>query len=350
MVKRNLYVLTLEPIETRYTKQWYMFWKSEFKKFFNVIYVDGYSTDVDITDVILDGKFLDINMTNVWKAEQIKKVGLLFSKKQIKDSDIFIFMDAWNFGVTAIKYMIQLNNMKCKMYGYWHAGTYDPADFTAQAGLGSWASHDEVAWLLALDGNFVATQFHKDLILKSYNYSNIEKKIYVVGFPLDWKKYIANSLTEKKNIKNKENIVVFPHRLDTEKHPEVFDKISLQFRNYKFIKTLEVTKTKTDYYNLLAKSKIVFSASKQETFGIGTVEAMMLGCIPIVPNELSYKEMYDDMFKYENGCGARSKMEYAMNHYGQNNHMMNVLKENQEKIQKQSMKAIPKMAIHMLRK
>jgi len=344
---RNLYVLTLEPIEQRYTKQWYHYWKKEFNKMFNVIYIDG----PKFSDKIEKGKFLDINKTNIWKAEQIKDVAERFSFNLIKDNDIFLFMDAWHPGVTAIKYMIQLNGMHCKMYGYWHAGTYDPADFIAQKGLGNWASYDEIAWLKALDGSFVATEFHKRLILKSYSKVIKSNKIHVVGFPMDWLAEIEKEIDIFPSRENKENIIVFPHRIDKEKSPEIFDKIAKYFPKYQFIKTMEVTKNKKQYYNLLCKAKIIFSASKQETFGIGTVEAMLLDCIPVVPNTLSYKELYDDRFKYTSLISARRRIESIMRKYsrwGKHSDIFKVLEENKSKIVKQSLDAIPKMARIML--
>jgi glycosyltransferase involved in cell wall biosynthesis len=343
---KNLYVLTLEPIEKRYTKQWYSFWKKEFSKSFKVIYIDG----PKFSDIIDKGKFLDINKTNIWKAEQIKTVATLFSNGKIKTDDVFLFMDAWHPGVTAIKYMIQLNKMNCKVFGYWHAGTYDPADFTAQSGLGEWAQYDEVAWFRALDGSFVATQFHKKLIMESYkNYVN-SKKIHVVGFPMDWLAAIEKEISIPSR-EEKENIIVFPHRIDKEKSPEVFDKLASEFPEYTFIKTMEVTKNKKEYYKLLSRAKIVFSASSQETFGIGTVEALMLDVIPVVPNTLSYKELYDGAFKYTSYRGAKQKIKCIMQRckkYSKNKDVFKILDENKHKLIKQSLDAIPKMSKIML--
>jgi len=349
-MKDKLYVITLEPIEKRYTKQWYKFWKEEFSKYYQVFYIDGYPEGVKFSDKIESGRFLDINMTNVWKAEQVKKAALLFNKKKIKEGDTFIFMDAWHFGITAIRYMAQLAGIKIKMFGYWHAGTYDHADFVAQAGLGWWAAHNELAWFKALDGNFVATQFHKQLILETFQDCNIKQRVHVVGFPLDWKKYIFNELGKGWRLPAKENLVVFPHRLDKEKCPQVFDSIAKVLPQYVFTKTLDVTKSKKEYYQLLAKSKVVFSASKQETFGIGTVEAMMLGAIPIVPNTLSYVELYDDQFKYSDINTARRKIQYVMNHYKDSKRLMVKLRNNKAKIQRLSTEAIPNMVQIMRRK
>ena len=50
--------------------------------------------------------------------------------------------------------------------------------------------------------------------------------------------------------------------------------------------------TKDEYHTLLGEAKIVFSANLQETLGISMYEGALVGAIPMVPNRLSYSEMY----------------------------------------------------------
>jgi hypothetical protein len=44
---------------------------------------------------------------------------------------------------------------------------------------------------------------------------------------------------------------------------------------------------------------MVFSANLQETLGISCYEGAVVDAVPMVPDRLSYSEMYTDMFKYE---------------------------------------------------
>lgn len=335
-MKKTLYILTLEPIEKRYTKQWYKYFKKEFSKYFNVKYIDG----TIFSDEIKVGRFLDVNQTNIWKAEQVIRMGELFQDNKIKNGNKFLFMDGWHFGITALDYMAKLNNIKIDIYSYWHAGSWDKWDFITQAGLGETVRGTELSWLTTCKRNFVATKFHKDLILNMFGMEHY-RRINVVGFPMDWKKEVGNRVTEK------EDIVVFPHRVDKEKSPEVFDRVAKHFPNYKFIKTIQVTKNKQEYYDLLSKAKIVFSASKQETFGIGTVEAMMLDCIPVVPVGLAYDELYNTMFQYNGIRSAVNKISWFMKYYN-DYRIQNYLKRNKIKINNQSKKSIKRMAMVMM--
>ncbi len=47
------------------------------------------------------------------------------------------------------------------------------------------------------------------------------------------------------------------------------------------------------YHRLLAASDVVVSTADHETFGIAAVEAMAAGCVPLLPNRLSYPEIVD---------------------------------------------------------
>jgi hypothetical protein len=56
--------------------------------------------------------------------------------------------------------------------------------------------------------------------------------------------------------------------------------------------------TKNEYHNLLGEAKMVFSANLQETLGISCYEGAVVDAIPMVPDRLSYTEMYYEGFKY----------------------------------------------------
>lgn len=49
---------------------------------------------------------------------------------------------------------------------------------------------------------------------------------------------------------------------------------------------------------MMKEAMVIFSTNKHENLGVGTFEAMMLGVYPMLPNKLSYKEMYTADYKY----------------------------------------------------
>jgi hypothetical protein len=67
---------------------------------------------------------------------------------------------------------------------------------------------------------------------------------------------------------------------------------------YEFVVCQDQQLTKNEYHNLLGEAKIVFSANLQETLGISCYEGAVVDAIPMVPDRLSYSEMYYEGFKY----------------------------------------------------
>ena len=91
---------------------------------------------------------------------------------------------------------------------------------------------------------------------------------------------------------------MFPHRVAPEKQPEIFKDLAKELPEYEFIICQEHNFTKDEYHSLLERSKMVFSANLQETLGISCYEGALSGAIPMVPDRLSYTEMYSEDFKY----------------------------------------------------
>ena len=294
-----LYVIPIEPLEERYSEQWLRWTKAYLKKTclrkdYRIINPPAYKS-------ISRGAFLDVVNTNVYKNAQLKIILGMFQKNQVKDGDIFWFHDMWFPGLEMLAYIRDALGLKIKIYGMLHAGTYDPHDFLAKKGMRKWGKYQESAWFNIVDGIFVATNFHKKLIKK--NSTGISaKKIHVTGFPM----YAEEFAIPQNAYDERDKIIVFPHRLDKEKQPDLFDEFKQEMlekylwsREYEFIKTKDVCHTKEEYYALLRRAEYAVSFALQETWGIATQEAVLCGCIPVVPNRLSYSEMYSDVFKYD---------------------------------------------------
>lgn len=292
----TIYIVNIEPLDNRYTKQWFtwipILCEKHLHEKYNIINISG---DINYYKKPQQGAFFDFAATCNYKAQQAQKISQLFKDKKIKDNDIFFFTDAWNQTIHTVKYISELNNIKIKIAGIWHAGAYDPTDILGTKIVNrTWVYNLERSYYDAIDINFFGTKQHLNKFIKNLNLPN--KKCFVVGYPLEYISKLQNN-----NIKK--DIVVFPHRLNFDKAPWIFDELEKEVHkthpNISFIKTQEHNLNKKQYYDLLKKSKVIFSANKHENLGIGTFEAMSAGCLPIVPDKLSYVEMYDNIFRYE---------------------------------------------------
>lgn len=293
-----IYLVDLEPVETRYTAQWKDHVPSLIKGNNSVTIISGRK---DIPSATTPGAFLNFGGTNIYKANQIERMGELFCSGAVEHGDHFLFTDAWHPGIINLKYMSELLGIPVKIHALWHAGSYDPQDFLGRlVGNKPWVRHAEKSFFHAIDYNYFATDFHIDMFLK--NLFNAEggtptafvNKIVRSGWPME---YMAMTLQQFKHV-SKKNMILFPHRIAPEKQVEIFRDLAQQMPEYEFVVCQDQQLTKDQYHTLLAQSKIVFSCSLQETLGIGCYEGALLDAIPLVPDRLSYSEMYDSEFKY----------------------------------------------------
>ena len=289
----KVYLVELEPVETRYTAQW----KEHLpKQMINAgLDVEVITGPADAPQDTTPGAFLNFSGTNYWKSEQLKTISQMFADGTVQDGDYFLYTDAWNPTVLQLKYMSELLGVDIKIGGMWHAGSYDPADFLGRLiGDAPWCRLAEESMYNVFDHNFFATQFHIDMFLESF--PNVDQsKIYRVGWPME---YMEPLLREYDIPANKMDIVLFPHRVAPEKQVDIFKDLGKEFTDVEFIVAQEQDLTKDEYHTMLSRSKIVFSANQQETLGISCFEGAVVGATPMVPDRLSYIEMYDEVFKY----------------------------------------------------
>ena len=310
-MKQRIFYIPIEPLEERYSAAWYHWFPEKFKLAgYEVFIIDG----LGLTDEIKTGEFLDINSTLSYKATQLEKIGRLFYFKEVKPNDIFFIADLEFWGIESIKYLSVLNKIPVKIYGFLHAGSYDPEDFMRPCK--KFAQWFESGWLSICDKVFVGSEYHKDLIFKNFFLSaESAEKIIVTGNPWDTKE--ALELVGKYEKKNQ---IIHSNLPDWRKRPNIFlnlvpiikeqrpdvnivlttsrnqwgkgwlreSALALANKNY-----LEIKEglSKKEYYKILAESKVMFSATEQETFGYCIVEAMTFNTNPIVPNRLSCPEI-----------------------------------------------------------
>lgn len=294
----TIFIVDLEAVETRYTGQW----KSHVpallrKEGHNVQIISGRE---DIPSATTPGAFLNFGGTNIYKANQVEAMGELFCSGSVKPGDHFLFTDAWHPGIINLKYMSELLNIPVKIHALWHAGSYDPQDFLGRLiGDAPWVRNAEKSFFHAIDHNYFATDFHIDMFNKNLfdetqDTTRPDKKFVRSGWPME---YMTDTLSKYKGMK-KRDLILFPHRIAPEKQVEIFRDLKEHLPQYEFVICQEQQLTKHEYHNILGEAKIVFSANLQETLGISCYEGALVDAIPMVPDRLSYKEMYFDTFKY----------------------------------------------------
>ena len=323
MPANRIYIVPIEPIDQRYTQQWYdnipVMLKNRVQETggnYQIVTVDGEDFSPEQRT---PGAFLDFGATNVYKATQATEISKLFSNGIVKPGDKFLITDAWNFVITPIRYMSDLLEIPVEIHSIWHAGAYDPSDILGYKMNKPWPWDAERSWFHSSDYNYFASNSHRDMFLENLNIpEEYHHKAIRSGQPHE---LIVQSL-EQYQTTTKQEIVMWPHRYNEDKQPKIAEDLALDFN---FCITQKQNLKKTDYYAQMGKSMAIFSCALHENLGISVMEAVLTGAIPIVPDRCSYSEMYLPEFKYP------SEWTSDIESYRQNRH--NVVEFIQDRLQ-----------------
>ncbi len=239
-----------------------------------------------------DGHFLDPEGTFVWKFTQLARTVEYIRKTKPQEQLVVFLHDAWFPGVECLEYIRVMKERELRVYGFWHSGAYDTTDLLGRTSLHRSMAGSERTWGNCFNGHFVATEYSK---LKLATTAPLDR-VYVIGEPVQ-----VGGVPYK--FEFKERTVVWPHRLSLDKLEAMFDRLKFdalfEDKDIQFFKTQEWKFSRQKYYDLLSKSRVAVSTASHENFGIAMLEATMLGCTPIVPNRLAYKELYPECLRYD---------------------------------------------------
>lgn len=81
---------------------------------------------------------------------------------------------------------------------------------------------------------------------------------------------------------------------------EAQEKLAEEIIHFGFAQSVE------DYAQLLKQGDIIVSTSLHEFYGISIIEGVRAGCTPLLPNRLSYPELFPGKYLYKDGKLAKS--------------------------------------------
>ncbi|WP_411746612.1 DUF3524 domain-containing protein [Reinekea sp.] len=149
----------------------------------------------------------------------------------------------------------------------------------------------------------------------------LQQKATVLAVPIQ-KQTIGKKPTPEKNQKLR---IVWNHRWEWDKSPELLESIinklqkhsenfeliitGQQFRTVpvsfkriqlqsKLISHCQFVEDKNQYQQMLTTCDVVLSTAIHEFQGIAVLEAVEAGCVPLLPNRLSYPEMFEANYLY----------------------------------------------------
>jgi len=306
----TVYILPIEPLEERYSEQWYRWFPEAFaRRGVRRRVIDGET----LTDTVEVGTFLDVNSTLAYKASQLQVVAGLFHRREIQDGDAFFVADVEFWGIEAIRYLADLNGLKnIRIFGFAHAGSYTTEDFFSRCA--EYAQVYEHGWGKVFDKIFVGSTYHQKKLARNRNIP-IEK-IVVTGNPYD----VAGVRQSIRRAACSRPMVIHTNRPDPEKRPEDtlrvfevlhelhpdwlfavttsrkvwgYEKVRQQARRLQDEWGLMVMEglTKQEYLNMLAEATVMTGNTIEENFGYCVLESLIANTIPVVPNNYSHPEL-----------------------------------------------------------
>ncbi|MEP0072494.1 MAG: DUF3524 domain-containing protein, partial [Marinomonas sp.] len=94
--------------------------------------------------------------------------------------------------------------------------------------------------------------------------------------------------------------------------PEEFEKIKTHFSHH--ISRFGYAESREEYLAILASADMVLSTALHEFQGLSVLEAVALGCVPVLPNRQVYPELFGQDFLYKSDLqDIKQEAEFAVN-------------------------------------
>jgi hypothetical protein len=274
------------PTPNRYQEWW--FWKlpEEFRKAGHEVKVLGeiYSKHIKVIGAESEN-FSPIQQAIDFELQQIKE----FSSLKFGPDDVLFLADLSFPGLFC---NILYHNHPPKMYAFCHATSLNKLDYFQPVRASKFPV--ESAHAMMFNKIFVGSDYHARKLL--------------------WQNTVVTSLPNPTHIKQCKNEVKFrdivsASRLSNQKvdlalEAEVANKFGPITRKF--------TNSAEEYYQFLGESKVLLITSHEDTFGYQIVDAINNGCIPIARNDLSYPELLQDAYLYNNKNELFNILEQAL--------------------------------------
>jgi glycosyltransferase involved in cell wall biosynthesis len=232
------------------------------------------------------------------------------------DYERMLFLDFFNPGVDMLRYIAERKQPHLKIAALIHGGSFFEGDLFTQP----WFKAAESSWSEIYDQVYVPSRFAMSALPDV-----LSPKAEVAAWGFD-----SITVAPPPTSANRDG-VLFPHRLSSDKGVQELKAIvkalpDVQFeattpsnapitadvaRLFRGIDNLNVVTLKQtdDFYRAVGSRAVVLSCAKQELFGFGVAEAVLGGCIPVLPNGQCYPEFYPNAHFYDTIQGAISSIE-----------------------------------------
>lgn len=308
-MRRTLHILTerTTSIENYWRECWY----------------DKDFVDYDIN--IIDGNAVPHESTlfvdTHYKSIQLKVLLSLIELNKIKNGDVFVFTNAWNYVAVPLSYFRDEYQLDITMIGVWGDSLYNqfsPMWQRFKNAKKTFGRQFELALFNAYDRNCFLSENELKLFVNKYG-ERFESKesVRITGYPFEYISRTPSTGTKR------ENLIVFPYNVTNDMHVNVFRGLEGEMPNLGFVYAQKSHNSRTSYRNLLQQSKLMFCSQTAETNPVLLWEGMCNGVIPLVPSRLMYYHVFPKIYQYPSSLTKpkNNKFLYLMRSRGQLNNL-----------------------------
>jgi len=173
---------------------------------------------------------------------------------------------------------------KWAFIGFWDEGIYYTyLNFKSNMYYGKYKGYYD--WSLRLE-KFVAACYNYNLINNSHQLEHYTRQLTKKKDAAILCSNPFSSLYEfsKKQVCEKTDLIVCITRPQSQHDIFLFSNLRKIYPNYEFVLCYEKNYSITEHYRLLSRAKIVISHSAKEANPFPIWEALMFGCIPLIPD------------------------------------------------------------------
>lgn len=282
----TIHVVTEFKRDSKIESYWYECFHDEDFHGYNVNIIDG--TLLDHESYLFSDTF--------FKSTQLRNLLDLVGRNKIRDGDVVVFANAWNYIAIPLSLFRDEFQMKFHMIGMWGDSLYNqesPMWHRYHGIRKDWARQVELSLFNAFDVNCFwcerhLTMFKQKFLSRKDNMGSSR----VTGYPFG---YLAK---ESKVSDKKLLTLVFPYNLRIDAHAALIQGLKTDLKEYEVVLAQEQTNNRLAYNDLLDEAKLMCSFNKTEINPVLLYEAMLRGALPLVPDTETYAEMFDRRFLY----------------------------------------------------
>lgn len=232
----------------------------------------------------------------LYRSTQYNELYSLLISGEVSPKDLFIFADAWNPNAITLRYLGEYLKLKLRIIGVWRGGVFDLNSRMWHTMYGrpkAWAGTFERTLYSVYDYNCYFDEATRTRFLKKYTLRTIEKAI-TTGFPVEDVKISRDQYPPIE----KQNLVVLAHDAVNSEQADIFKALRAYLTDFEFINCQDLRLDREEYYDVLAKAKVILAINPYDTNLSSIYEAMVFGCVPIVPDATLYSTVFPEQYRY----------------------------------------------------